>query len=236
MSGARGCRLSAAPSSSRLDHRRRVGPPRGDHGGQQHVGDPQRAAASPPRPQRQHGVTVAAHRAGTGVAPRAQRAGASRQASAPAARSVSARAGSTIPIIAARWGTAHEHGLPHQRREGSADVAADPARRPDGRAGSTPVTGCTGLALGLLDEWLSGRDPNAPTDLAAHIRLAARALDRGTGRHRRPRPRRQGPSLPQPRHPDRPARRPPSALRQRPRPLRRRPRLGPAKPEPNSPS
>jgi hypothetical protein len=33
------------------------------------------------------------------------------------------------------------------------------------------VAGCTGVALGLLDEWLSGRDPNAPTDLAAHIRL-----------------------------------------------------------------
>ena len=33
------------------------------------------------------------------------------------------------------------------------------------------VAGCTGVALGLLDEWLSGRDPNAPTNLAAHIRL-----------------------------------------------------------------
>jgi hypothetical protein len=35
------------------------------------------------------------------------------------------------------------------------------------------VAGCTGLALGLLDEWLSGRDLNAPTDLAAHTRLPA---------------------------------------------------------------
>jgi hypothetical protein len=35
------------------------------------------------------------------------------------------------------------------------------------------VAGCTGLALGLLDEWLSGRDPNAPTDLAPHTRLPA---------------------------------------------------------------
>ena len=33
------------------------------------------------------------------------------------------------------------------------------------------VAGCTGVALGLLDEWLSGRDPTAPTNLAAHIRL-----------------------------------------------------------------
>jgi hypothetical protein len=35
------------------------------------------------------------------------------------------------------------------------------------------VAGCTGLALGLLDEWLSGRDLNAPTDLAPHTRLPA---------------------------------------------------------------
>jgi hypothetical protein len=35
------------------------------------------------------------------------------------------------------------------------------------------VAGCTGLALGLLDEWLSGRDLNAPTDLAPHARLPA---------------------------------------------------------------
>jgi hypothetical protein len=35
------------------------------------------------------------------------------------------------------------------------------------------VAGCTGVALGLLDEWLCGRDPNAPTDLAAHTRLPA---------------------------------------------------------------
>jgi hypothetical protein len=33
------------------------------------------------------------------------------------------------------------------------------------------VAGCTGVALGLLDEWLSGRDPNAPAHLAAHTRL-----------------------------------------------------------------
>lgn len=33
------------------------------------------------------------------------------------------------------------------------------------------VAGCTGVALGLLDEWLSGREPAAPTRLAAHTRL-----------------------------------------------------------------
>ena len=35
------------------------------------------------------------------------------------------------------------------------------------------VAGCTGVALGLLDEWLSGRDPAAPAQLAAHTRLPA---------------------------------------------------------------
>ena len=33
------------------------------------------------------------------------------------------------------------------------------------------VAGCTGVALGLLDEWLSGREPAAPAQLAAHTRL-----------------------------------------------------------------
>jgi len=35
------------------------------------------------------------------------------------------------------------------------------------------VAGCTGVALGLLDEWLSGRDPAAPAQLAARTRLPA---------------------------------------------------------------
>ena len=58
---------------------------------------------------------------------------------------------------------------------------------PDG--GVATVAGCTGVALGLLDEWLSGRDPNAPTDLAAHTRLPA-----GHGLGNRPPP----PSSPRP--------------------------------------
>jgi hypothetical protein len=33
--------------------------------------------------------------------------------------------------------------------------------------------GCIGVALGLLDEWLSGRDTQAPTGLAQHSRLPA---------------------------------------------------------------
>jgi hypothetical protein len=35
------------------------------------------------------------------------------------------------------------------------------------------VAGCIGLALGLLDEWLSGRDPHAPAGLAQRVRLPA---------------------------------------------------------------
>lgn len=35
------------------------------------------------------------------------------------------------------------------------------------------VAGCIGLALGLLDEWLSGRDPHVPAGLAQRVRLPA---------------------------------------------------------------
>ena len=35
------------------------------------------------------------------------------------------------------------------------------------------VAGCIGAALGLLDEWLSGQDPNTPTNLARQTRLPA---------------------------------------------------------------
>jgi hypothetical protein len=38
---------------------------------------------------------------------------------------------------------------------------------------SATVAGCIGVALGLLDEWLSGQDRNAPADLAAQTRLPA---------------------------------------------------------------
>jgi hypothetical protein len=33
------------------------------------------------------------------------------------------------------------------------------------------VASCIGVALGLLDDWLSGHDPNAPADLRAHTTL-----------------------------------------------------------------
>jgi hypothetical protein len=38
---------------------------------------------------------------------------------------------------------------------------------------SATVAGCVGVALGLLDEWLSGRDAQAPPGLARQARLPA---------------------------------------------------------------
>jgi hypothetical protein len=35
------------------------------------------------------------------------------------------------------------------------------------------VAACIGVALGLLDDWLSGADPQAPNDLAQHVHLPA---------------------------------------------------------------
>lgn len=35
------------------------------------------------------------------------------------------------------------------------------------------VAGCTSVALGLLDDWLSGHDPAAPTGLTARTRIPA---------------------------------------------------------------
>lgn len=35
------------------------------------------------------------------------------------------------------------------------------------------VSACTGVALGLLDEWLSGRDPGVPANLGEQTRLPA---------------------------------------------------------------
>ncbi|MGH3274636.1 MAG: hypothetical protein ACRDNZ_10020, partial [Streptosporangiaceae bacterium] len=42
---------------------------------------------------------------------------------------------------------------------------------PDGSAAT--VGGCIGVALGLLDQWLSGQDPAAPAGLAKLTRLPA---------------------------------------------------------------
>jgi hypothetical protein len=42
---------------------------------------------------------------------------------------------------------------------------------PDGTAAT--VAGCIGVALGLLDDWLSGADPHAPDDLGRHVHLPA---------------------------------------------------------------
>jgi hypothetical protein len=35
------------------------------------------------------------------------------------------------------------------------------------------VAGCIGVALGLLDDWLTGTDPHPPTDLGQRVRLPA---------------------------------------------------------------
>ncbi len=46
--------------------------------------------------------------------------------------------------------------------------------QPESEDNSTAtVAGCIGVALDLLDEWLSGRAPNTPADLAAQTRLPA---------------------------------------------------------------
>ena len=46
--------------------------------------------------------------------------------------------------------------------------------QPESPDGSAPtVAACTGLALGLLDQWLAGHDTDAPAGLAARTRLPA---------------------------------------------------------------
>ena len=95
---------------------------------------------------------------------------------------------------------------------------------PDGSAAT--VAGCTGLALGLLDQWLSGHHTSAPDGLARLTRLPA---GHWTGERAATdiitlaRKRRAFASL------DSligPARRPARPLRQRPRPRRHPPGLG----------
>jgi hypothetical protein len=54
------------------------------------------------------------------------------------------------------------------RSQGDVDVGFT------GRPGqAATVAGCTGLALGLLDQWLSGHDTSAPPGLAGLTRLPA---------------------------------------------------------------
>ena len=88
------------------------------------------------------------------------------------------------------------------------------------------VAACTGLALGLLDQWLSGHDTSAPARAGQADPAARRALDRRTRRNRHPHPGPQATRLRLPGRADRPARRPARPLRQRPRPRRRPPGLG----------
>jgi hypothetical protein len=60
--------------------------------------------------------------------------------------------------------------------EGDARLAAailDQAE-PESADNSAPtVSGCIGIALGLLDDWLSGSDPHAPSSLDQGVRLPA---------------------------------------------------------------
>lgn len=46
-----------------------------------------------------------------------------------------------------------------------------PSEAPDGK--SATIAGCIGVALGLLDEWLSDHDPDAPVELAHQARVPA---------------------------------------------------------------
>ena len=56
----------------------------------------------------------------------------------------------------------------------TAAAAALDRAQPESPDNAAPtVAGCTGVALGQLDDWLSGHDPQAPTGLAAHTRLPA---------------------------------------------------------------
>jgi hypothetical protein len=46
-----------------------------------------------------------------------------------------------------------------------------PGRVPDNTTAT--VAGCIGVALGLLDDWLTGADPHAPSGLGQRVRLPA---------------------------------------------------------------
>ena len=60
------------------------------------------------------------------------------------------------------------------------------------------VAGCIGVALGLLDEWLTGRTPERPHQPRPADPATGRPLGRGTRRHRHHRPGPQGTSVPIP--------------------------------------
>lgn len=98
--------------------------------------------------------------------------------------------------------------------------------QPDSPGNTEPTAAaCTGVALGLLDDWLTGADPHTPRPQAART-ATSRAPERRTSRDRHPGPGPRRPRLRLARHPDRPARRRARPARQRPHPHRRRPDLG----------
>ena len=101
-------------------------------------------------------------------------------------------------------GPAREHAVVLLRRIVEAIAADDtthaaalldsvPPESPDNATAT--VAGCIGVALGLLDEWLSGHDPQAPGGLGPPCRPSSRALGRRTRRHRHPRAGPQGTGL-----------------------------------------
>ncbi len=56
----------------------------------------------------------------------------------------------------------------------AAAAAALDRTQPESPDASAPtVAGCVGVALGLLDDWLSGHDPRTPSSLAVSTRLPA---------------------------------------------------------------
>lgn len=55
----------------------------------------------------------------------------------------------------------------------AAAAALDRAQPESPDATSPTVAGCIGVALGLLDDWLSGHDPRTPPSLAVSTRLPA---------------------------------------------------------------
>jgi len=55
----------------------------------------------------------------------------------------------------------------------AAAAALDRAQPESSDASAPTVAGCIGVALGLLDDWLSGHDPRTPPSLAVSTRLPA---------------------------------------------------------------
>ena len=98
--------------------------------------------------------------------------------------------------------------------------------QPESRDGSAAtVSGCIGIALGLLDRMADRARRRRARGPGQADPAAGRPLDGRTRGHGHPHPGPQGTRFRFPRRADRPARRPARSLRQRPRPRRRPPGL-----------